>query len=220
MVFQSTHPVRGATMDKHVTAFADSQFQSTHPVRGATIFVHLFTPNERNFNPRTPCGVRPPTRASSTRPPNFNPRTPCGVRRLPSSDANDRGEFQSTHPVRGATIVALDKVAEMTISIHAPRAGCDDLGCVVKIFVVGISIHAPRAGCDRGAPYQRCRRARFQSTHPVRGATSADSRPVTSAAIFQSTHPVRGATPLCAGACRRRRISIHAPRAGCDKCPV
>ena len=229
-------------MDKHVTAFADSQFQSTHPVRGATIFVHLFTPNERNFNPRTPCGVRPPTRASSTRPPNFNPRTPCGVRRLPSSDANDRGEFQSTHPVRGATIVAIDKVAEMTISIHAPRAGCDDLGCVVKIFVVGISIHAPRAGCDdrrthvsaatlisihapragcdRGAPYQRCRRARFQSTHPVRGATSADSRPVTSAAIFQSTHPVRGATPLCAGACRRRRISIHAPRAGCDKCPV
>ena len=140
--------------------------------------------------------------------------------------------------MRGATICCSRISSARVISIHAPRAGCDDLGCVVKIFVVGISIHAPRAGCDdrrthvsaatlisihapragcdRGAPYQRCRRARFQSTHPVRGATSADSRPVTSAAIFQSTHPVRGATTVQLGLICRRHISIHAPRAGCD----
>ena len=34
-------------------------------------------------------------------------------------------QFQSTHPVRGATFTA-DEVARFTeISIHAPREGCD-----------------------------------------------------------------------------------------------
>ena len=78
----------------------------------------------------------------------------------------------------------------------------------------------------------------FQSTRPVRGATSRDGfgswdtmrfnprapcgarRPYESAAVivssFQSTRPVRGATTL--RECRRNRIlvSIHAPRAGRD----
>ena len=37
------------------------------------------------------------------------------------------GEFQSTPPVRGATISKEDKKVETTISIHAPRAGGDAL---------------------------------------------------------------------------------------------
>ena len=56
-------------------------FQSTHPLRGATL--HFIEHGERqlDFNPRTPCGVRPGQMATPcgvTR--NFNPRTPCGVR--------------------------------------------------------------------------------------------------------------------------------------------
>ena len=43
--------------------------------------------------------------------------TPCSV---PLSDV-----FQSTHPVRGATIDDLINNASQQISIHAPREGCD-----------------------------------------------------------------------------------------------
>ena len=94
----------------------------------------------------------------------------------------------------------------------------------------------------RGATrHRRCctRSSRFQSTHPVRGATVDEiafkvgdvhfnprtpcgvrrcrSRPTRrSRRTFQSTHPVRGATRRGAPYQRCRRISIHAPRAGCD----
>ena len=56
----------------------------------------------------------------------------------------------------------------------------------------------------------------FQSTHPLRGATPApaqrDIQP-----RFQSTHPLRGATRLCMVYGMPTWISIHAPPAGCDK---
>ena len=35
--------------------------------------------------------------------------------------------------------------------------------------------------------------------------------------MFQFTHPVRGATRRAAPRERRARVSIHAPREGCDK---
>ena len=55
----------------------------------------------------------------------------------------------------------------------------------------------------------------FQSTHPLRGATStvgAKRR----ASKFQSTHPLRGATADPVALVRVLGISIHAPLAGCD----
>ena len=79
--FQSTHPMRGAT--KHFgdnarpfcisihaphagcdytppfLLFLKGIFQSTHPMRGATAKNRLSGRSNRNFNPRTPCGVRP-----------------------------------------------------------------------------------------------------------------------------------------------------------------
>ena len=59
---------------------------------------------------------------------------------------------------------------------------------------------------------------KFQSTHPVRGATS--SRGFSSAEkLFQSTHPVRGATSSKSTNIANWLISIQAPRAGCDASP-
>ena len=79
---------------------------------------------------------------------------------------------------------------------------------------------------------------RFQSTHPVRGATATDllmSRRIGisihapregcdaitrtkrhSTIQFQSTHPVRGATSISVIQQIVLQISIHAPREGCD----
>ena len=101
-------------------------------------------------------------------------------------------EFQSTHPVRGATDYAGSAPVGRRVSIHAPREGCDG---DVRWWRdhAGVSIHAPREGCDALPRYVFWRNAGFQSTHPVRGATwSAPTRRPCS--WFQSTHPVRGAT--------------------------
>ena len=56
------------------------------------------------FNPRTPCGVRHARVVEAlTEEYNFNPRTPCGVRRAIPSQSRWQRTFQSTHPVWGAT---------------------------------------------------------------------------------------------------------------------
>ena len=103
VLFQSTHPVRGATaaavefeMAAEISIHAPREgcdntlpycfmggflFQSTHPVRGAT---HTET----------------------------------------TTTTTDL--FQSTHPVRGATHLKAHVHAQGQISIHAPREGCDN----------------------------------------------------------------------------------------------
>ena len=123
-------------------------FQSTHPLRGAT-------------RPKMP--IAPPIS-------NFNPRTPCGVRPQEPVNGYIGKAFQSTHPSRGAT-TRLDAVAgRAIISIHAPLAGCDpgDAGDLYALW--GISIHAPLAGCDGSSPSRSLTVHPFQSTHHSRGA--------------------------------------------------
>ena len=55
-------------------------FQSTHPLRGATYRTKKMQGVLCDFNPRTPCGVRPHPDSGQRRYRYFNPRTPCGVR--------------------------------------------------------------------------------------------------------------------------------------------
>ena len=150
-------------------------------------------------------------------------------------------EFQSTHPVRGATGSVSSMTIHLMISIHAPRAGCDKISARVG-KIRGISIHAPRAGCDMRRTMQFLSSWNFNPRTPcgvrlqggtIKYWTSADFNPRTPCGVrpeqikpksrpsqFQSTHPVRGATArqrVVAGAIR---ISIHAPRAGCDARPA
>ena len=40
---------------------------------------------------------------------NFNPPTPCGVGRWSAVQSRVKGGFQSTHPVRGGTILAFNR---------------------------------------------------------------------------------------------------------------
>ncbi len=83
----------------------------------------------------------------------------------------------------------------LTSSSFNPRAPCGArpvLDPVLHVSVV-VSIHAPRAGRDTLRRYARNAAHAFQSTRPVRGATSLQAR--------------TGCTPI---------VSIHAPRAGRD----
>ena len=101
----------------------------------------------------------------------FNSRTPCGVRQ----------DLQT------------EKITADKVSIHAPRAGCD----------------------DRKSQIIRANN-KFQFTHPVRGATPTYAGIYEVEQTFQFTHPVRGATVDFTRLNVLSNVSIHAPRAGCD----
>ena len=170
------------------------------------------------FNPRTPCGVRPiaaPRMASSA---HFNPRTPCGVRLAQVLVIGDMCEFQSTHPLRGATVNA------RRIAAHRrhfnPRTPCG----VRHVHIHrGQQVHYdfnPRTPCGvrLSSDVLSDSRLPFQSTHPLRGATMGNAEHST-AKLFQSTHPLRGATEVSRLGRPGKAISIHAPLAGCDLTP-
>ena len=127
-------------------------------------------------------------------------------------------QFQSTHPVWGATPTMEQYSINMTISIHAPRVGCDSAGSQGRL-VVEISIHAPRVGCD--GHWDSFIRIILQiSIHAPRvGCDDASTIGKISTWTFQSTHPVWGATISTSWPCRSISISIHAPRVGCDRSP-
>ncbi len=55
----------------------------------------------------------------------FNPRFPCGKRRTIVLRGGSTVEFQSTLPLREATLAATDVKTAIDISIHASLAGSD-----------------------------------------------------------------------------------------------
>ncbi len=215
VLFQSTHPARGATSARSAEA-GHFKFISIHAPREGCDFCHRHVATLRN---------------------DFNPRTPRGVRPRGAKKRQELIRFQSTHPARGATRPLLWKRQMADISIHAPREGCDP-PCSSLPSDGRISIHAPREGCDlkgwevrddlrdfnprtpRGVRQYRMAFLRklqdfnprtprgvrpfgklddamqkiFQSTHPARGATTEFLIQLTRL-VFQSTHPARGATP-------------------------
>ena len=167
----------------------------------------------------------------------FNPRPPCGGRRIKHCLIPAPARFQSTPPVRGATLLKWGLRHRPCISIHAPRAGGDRC---CKAIAHKKPYFNPRPPCGGRLPFFVFvfLIMKFQSTPPVRGATSirggrkvaceisihapragGDCRGLVNASdfkTFQSTPPVRGATLRLALRCGGDRISIHAPRAGGD----
>ena len=193
------------------------RFQSTLPVRGAT---YRHVPNHRPepyFNPRSPCGERPPPWSClSGQRTDFNPRSPCGER-----PDNWRGGLTwvgiSIHAPRAGSDKCFPRprVVQVGISIHAPRAGSDVL--LLLLFIIArISIHAPRAGsdglCGNSFDYDRrisihapragsdvfsllsASRFRISIHAPRAGSDFSERITAPSPSVFQSTLPVRGAT--------------------------
>ena len=79
-----------------------------------------------------------------------------------------------------------------------------------------ISIHAPHTGRDRCHRNGRGAVHKFQSTRPIRGATSRRQSREGAMMLFQSTRPIRGATALKKQISAFELISIHAPHTGRD----
>ena len=182
-------------------------------------------------------GCDPGVHRMAARPENFNPRTPCGVRPLQDVPVYAANVFQSTHPLRGATKRLQNLASAWQISIHAPLAGCDVIAAKNTHNITNFNPRTP-CGVRRRRKYPRCRRVQFQSTHPLRGATPHEAQrrrahdisihaplagcdysenteisengnfnprtpcgvrlemitPISRSLLFQSTHPLRGAT--------------------------
>ena len=143
---RTPHGVRPEIGPSGLFFYANFNPRTPHGVRPCPAIMGL--PMRTNFNPRTPHGVRRRKRPQQPVLPYFNPRTPHGVRL--GADHNNldhffisihaprtgcdrggersrfrRGQFQSTHPARGATMDKVPLFRSAIISIHAPRTGCD-----------------------------------------------------------------------------------------------
>ena len=203
--------MRGATLCGDVQGGTPAGFQSTHPLRGATLSTTIRKTSLSHFNPRTPCGVRRLYPHADCAGRDFNPRTPCGVRPQARKWYNWLIEFQSTHPLRGATGIT-HKSGEHIKHFNPrtpcgvrhnsgsrparrgnfnPRTPCGVRLCAPSVrlpvrsyfnprtpcgvrretipyskFIVKISIHAPLAGCDWPCWWQRRRDCNFNPRTP------------------------------------------------------
>ena len=124
-----------------------------------------------SFNPRAPCGARPRRRVRGCSISRFNPRAPCGARPRMLYFSPSFSMFQSTRPVRGATQLIYTDAHGHPVSIHAPRAGRDPSHRPKPRCGNCFNPRAP-CGARLAAPSSTLSTGTFQSTRPVRGATS------------------------------------------------
>ena len=174
------------------------------------------TDSPTSFNPRTPGGVRPlPARQQNLRLPSFNPRTPGGVRRCHPRIAKKPFRFQSTHPGRGATKTSSgNQTAKLFQSTHPGRGATGAAGSE------GNSIRSFNPRTPGGVRRLKTKKIRYffgfnpRTPGGVRRSTHLAGRTLPS---FNPRTP--GGVRLCC--CRLRvsvkEVSIHAPRAGCDR---
>ena len=84
----------------------------------------------------------------------FNPRCPCGQRPILLWGLILLKVFQSTLPMRAATLAGAHTGIAHNISIHAAHAGSDHQDALVQ-QKQDISIHAAHAGSDQPAEFIR-----------------------------------------------------------------
>ena len=168
-VFQSTLPVRGAT-SVVVNSPPRTGISIHAPRAGSDGCISSKRLTLDDFNPRSPCGERRNRLFRGKLLLHFNPRSPCGERLGFRSISGKGAVFQSTLPVRGATLVYFFQCVTLLISIHAPRAGSDP----ITLFCVSYHVYFnPRSPCGERLGTVRLNNSsfKFQSTLPVRGAT-------------------------------------------------
>ena len=167
----------------------------------------------------------------------FNPRAPCGARlnlHLPRCFAC---KFQSTRPMRGATVRVRDCRLLDGVSIHAPHAGRDNSSYSLEISLAlfqstrpmrgatticrvhrrkpSVSIHAPRVGRDVEYVYNKYKGE--VSIHAPRvGRDLFERLPELLRHGFNPRAPCGARHVAYVARSLRGTVSIHAPRVGRD----
>ena len=172
LLFQSTRPMRGATkLRAYYAVTFPISIHAPHAGRDAAaralmpaltaISIHAphagrdlhpcvdCIKDRFHFNPRAPCGARPPTAGWRSRGrTHFNPRAPCGARHF---------DFHFVHLF-------------LFISIHAPHAGRDMTAySSLSLSRAFQSTRPMRGATDSHMAFSSV--VIFQSTRPMRGAT-------------------------------------------------
>ena len=150
--FQSTLPLRGATRQGNEAlpfpsisihaplTGSDWERSKKYGTRMISIHAPLTGSDARNsllsdvsgyFNPRSPYGERLLCPGSAKSGGNFNPRSPYGERQLRQHPQRLDPKFQSTLPLRGATIQRQKNPQRTVISIHAPLTGSDTNATII-----------------------------------------------------------------------------------------
>ena len=169
--FQSTHPLRDATSmlmyqghmnqnfnprtpygmrhDAPEKVDIRSWFQSTHPLRDATQAegVLILQGDISIHAPLTGCDILRCI-SSSIVISDFNPRTPYGMRPLSEAFVMTSLSFQSTHPLRDATLFIFNSSDFLTNFNPRTPYGMRLFDACFHNFFRIISIHAPLTGCD------------------------------------------------------------------------
>ena len=255
--FQSTRPVRGATHDDGRLIILDrvsihapragrdllagelchADLVSIHaPRAGRDYDVVIIRSHITRFNPRAPCGARPPAPCLHRIPNGFNPRAPCGARHSDERPASSSTRFNPRAPC-GARLRLIDKsTCSVEFQSTRPVRGATRLA-ILHLFVGLVSIHAPRAGRDCSAASHQRRQRCFNPRAPC-GARPQARRLPPDSSCFNPRAPcgarLRAIRRILGGNCfnprapcgaRRfpftkkrsiKRVSIHAPRAGRD----
>ena len=142
------------------------------------------------------------------------PREGCDDQGSPSSST--RSPFQFTHPGRGATPRPRRVSSPRQCFNSRTPGGVRRTASQAHHLFDGVSIHAPREGCDTVVVFLQHIVKAFQFTHPGRGATTGSGDPLPRLPSFNSRTP-GGVRRLCfSRSSRSSRVSIHAPREGCD----
>ena len=128
----------------------------------------------------------------------FNPRAPCGARPIENWVESDNVKFQSTRPMRGATL--RQRQSRESCRSFNPRAPCGARPWLHSPFrsSVLVSIHAPHAGRDRADIHDIDGLHGFNPRAPC-GARLLASSIAMGITGFQSTRPMRGATTAGCG---------------------
>ena len=179
------------------------RFQSTRPIRGATMRCYGIRARMRYFNPRAPYGARRKTFCFPLwMRSNFNPRAPYGAR-LGNSLRIVPGLAISIHaPHTGRDLCPLRKFAPLEIiSIHAPHTGRDPSGRTDALPAGNFNPRAPYGARLRiRRPWIGPRRI-FQSTRPIRGATMKMAMRITKSLYFNPRAPYGARLSVTVGVC-------------------
>ena len=185
-------------------------------MRGATRAIAVVDFVRKCFNPRAPCGARPCHILFLLPYIVFQSTHPVRGATMVGQITCTPDGFQSTRPVRGATGLLSFALLPAYVSIHAPRAGrdCDQYADTITFFLV--SIHAPRAGRDRAQDSRHLRRVRFNPRAPCGARPGADRYCLQARRSFNPRAPCGARRRAVLPHRRGNRVSIHAPRAGRD----
>ena len=169
--FQFTHPGRGATRSRNRSSLSSTSFNSRTPggVRPPAPAVGATAVNVSIHAPREGCDQNQVTDRRTAQVSIHAPREGCDTKGGGRSKV--ASGFQFTHPGRGAT--GLTRVESKFYTwfqfTHPGRGATPNQSA--REYELTVSIHAPREGCDRARWRIVVRPSSFQFTHPGRGAT-------------------------------------------------